>query len=271
MAYEFLLIMFSVLIVSLISFVGILALSLKQSVFNNLLFILVAFATGTLLAAALLDVFPEAFESGKSVGISQASILTYSLIGILVFYSIERFIHWHHHHHREAEHHHHIHHGEENVQHKAFKEVHAFTYLNLMGDAVHNFFDGAIIAGSFLTNIPLGIATTVAIVAHEIPQEFGDFALLIYGGMTKGKALFYNFLSALTAFIGAIGGYFFLNAITGSKPYLLGFAAGGLLYIASTDLIPELHKETGTWKSIIQFLFMLGGIILIFGITRIFE
>ncbi len=271
MAYEFLLIMFSVLIVSLISFVGILALSLKQSVFNNLLFILVAFATGTLLAAALLDILPEALDSGKAAGAEGLSVFMYVLVGILVFYSIERFIHWHHHHHREAAHHHHIHHGEENIQDKAFKDVHAFTYLSLIGDAVHNFFDGVIIAASFLTNIPLGIATTVAIVAHEIPQEFGDFALLIYGGMTKGKALFYNFLSALTAFLGALVGYFFLNAIMSAKPYLLGFAAGGLMYIASTDLIPELHKETGTWKSIIQFLFMLGGIVLIFGITRIFE
>ncbi len=261
MAYEFLLIMFSVLIVSLISFVGILALSLKQSVFNNLLFILVAFATGTLLAAALLDILPEALESGEALEVPGLSVFMYVLVGILVFYSIERFIHWHHHHHRESK-------GDPKEPHR---EVHAFTYLSLIGDGVHNFFDGAIIAASFLTNLPLGIATTVAIIAHEIPQEFGDFALLIYGGMTKSKALFYNFLSALTAFLGAIAGYFFLNALTFSQPYLLGFAAGGLLYIASTDLIPELHKETGTWKSIIQFLFMLGGIVLIFGITRIFE
>ncbi len=261
MAHEFILIMFSVLIVSLISFVGILTLSLKQSVFNNLLFILVAFATGTLLAAALLDVLPEALDSGKALGVGGISVFTYVLGGILVFYSIERFIHWHHHHHRESK-------SEPKESHK---EVHAFTYLNLIGDGVHNFFDGAIIAASFLTNIPLGVATTVAIIAHEIPQEFGDFALLIYGGMTKGKALFYNFLSALTAFLGAIAGYFFLNAITVSKPYLLGFAAGGFIYIASADLIPELHKETGVWKSIIQFFCMLGGIILIFGIIRIFE
>ena len=261
MAHEFILIMFSVLIVSLISFVGILTLSLKQSVFNNLLFILVAFATGTLLAAALLDVLPEALDSGKAVGVGGLSVFMYTLGGILVFYSIERFIHWHHHHHRESR----------NEPKESHKEVHAFTYLNLIGDGVHNFFDGAIIAASFLTNIPLGIATTVAIVAHEIPQEFGDFALLIYGGMTKGKALFYNFLSALTAFLGAFAGYFFLSAITVSKPYLLGFAAGGLLYIASTDMLPELHKETGIWKSIIQFFCIILGIALIFIIIRIFE
>lgn len=271
MAQELILIMASVLIVSLISFVGILALSLKQSVLNNLLFILVAFATGTLLAAGLLDILPEALDSGEARGITGLSVFTFVLLGILVFYAIERFIHWHHHHHREAEHHHHIHHGEENTHGKAYREAHAFTYLSLIGDGVHNFFDGAIIAASFLTNIPLGIATTVAIIAHEIPQEFGDFALLIYGGMTRAKALFYNFLSALTAFLGAIAGYFFLSAMTFSQPYLLGFAAGGLLYIASTDLIPELHKETGSWKSIIQFFCMLGGIALIFGIILIFE
>ncbi len=261
MAQELILIMASVLIVSLISFVGILALSLKQSVLNNLLFILVAFATGTLLAAGLLDILPEALDSGRALGITGLSVFAFVLLGILVFYAIERFIHWHHHHHRESK-------GDPKESHK---EVHAFTYLSLIGDGVHNFFDGAIIAASFLTNIPLGIATTVAIIAHEIPQEFGDFALLIYGGITRSKALFYNFLSALTAFLGAIAGYFFLNAIAFAQPYLLGFAAGGLLYIASTDLIPELHKETGTWKSIIQFFCMLGGIALIFGITLVFE
>ena len=256
MAAELALILVSVFIVSLVSFVGVLTLSLKQAVFNNLLFILVAFATGTLLAAALLDVLPEALDSGRAVGVEEISVFMFALLGIMVFYSIERFIHWHHHHHREA--------GNEPKE--SHREVHAFTYLNLIGDGVHNFFDGTIIAASFLTNIPLGIATTVAIVAHEIPQEFGDFALLIYGGMTKGKALFYNFLSALTAFLGAVGGYFFLNAITVSKPYTLGFAAGGLLYIASTDLIPELHKETEALKSIIQFFCMLAGIALIFAI-----
>lgn len=257
MAYEFGLIMLSVLIVSLISFVGVVTLSLKQSVFNYLLFVLVAFAAGTLLAAALLDIMPEALEAGGSAGAKQESVLLYALIGMLIFYCIERFIFWHHHHHRES-------------KDESHKEAHVFTYLNLIGDGVHNFFDGAIIAASFLTNIPLGIATTVAIVTHEIPQEFGDFAILIHGGLTKGRALFYNFLSALTAFGGAFAGYFFLNLVTAAKPYLLGFAAGGLIYIALTDLIPELHKETGVGRSIVQFIGMVSGVVLIFAIMKAF-
>ena len=258
MAYEFALIMLSVLIVGLISFVGVLTLSLKQSVFNNLLFILVAFAAGTLLAAALLDIMPEALEAGSKAGISQVTSFMFVLFGVLVFFSVERFIFWHHHHHRES-------------KDESHKEVHAFVYLNLIGDGVHNFFDGAIIAASFLTNVPLGIATSVAIIAHEIPQEFGDFALLIHGGLTKIKALSYNFLSALTAFAGALAGYFFLSLVTTAKPYLLTFAVGGLLYIACTDLIPELHKETGLGKSVLQFISMVAGIVLIFGIIAVFN
>ena len=257
MAYELALIMLSVLIVSLISFVGILTLSIKQSAFNYLLFVLVAFAAGTLLAAALIDILPDALEAGSKAGVSQMSTLMFILVGILIFFSIERFIFWHHHHHRESK-------GD------SHKEVHAFVYLNLIGDGVHNFFDGAIIAASFLTNLPLGITTTVAIVMHEIPQEFGDFALLIHGGLSKVRALFYNFLSALTSFAGALAGYFFLSLVSTAKPYLLGFSAGGLLYIACTDLIPELHKETGMRKSIIQFASMVSGIGLIFVMTILF-
>ncbi len=258
MAYEFLLIMLSVLIVSLISFVGVFALSLKQSIFNNLLFILVAFAAGTLLAAALIDMLPEALEAGDNAGQGQQSIFIFVLLGILVFYSIERFIFWHHHHHREG--------GS-----GSGKEIHTFVYLNLIGDGIHNFLDGGIIAASFLTNIPLGIATTVAIMMHEIPQEFGDFALLIHGGLTKMKALFYNFLSAIAAIVGALASYFFLSAVTVATPFLLSFGVGGLLYIACTDLIPELHKETGVRKSILQFASMVAGILLIFAIISFFE
>ncbi len=251
-------ILLSVFLVSLVSFVGVLTLLIRQNILNNILFALTAFAAGTLLGAALLDLAPEALESGEAIGISQLAVFVYILVGILVFYSIERFISWHHHHHRELK-------GE------SHKEVHAFTYLNLIGDAVHNFLDGTIIAASFLTNIPLGIAATVAIALHEIPQEIGDFALLIYGGLSRAKALLYNFLSALTAVAGGLAGYFFLNKLAHPKLFLLAFAAGGFLYIASADLIPELHKETGIWRSVTQFFCMVAGIVLIFGITSFLE
>lgn len=246
--------------VSLVSFVGILTFPLKQSVLNDWLFALTAFAAGTLLGAAFLDLLPEALESAEGAGTGAIAVFAYVLTGLLVFYSIERFILWHHHHHRELK-------GEEGRHHK---EVHAFTYLNLIGDGVHNFLDGTIIAASFLTSVPLGIATTVAIAMHEIPQEIGDFALLIYGGLTRVRALLFNFLSALAAVVGAVAGYFYLNSLAGATLFLLAFASGGFIYIASTDLIPELHKETGLWKSVTQFFFMIAGIVLIFAISTVF-
>ncbi len=259
MAYELGMILLSVFIVSLVSFVGILTLLIRQAVLNNILFALTAFAAGTLLGAAMLDLVPEALESGEGLGVEAIAVFGYVLAGLLVFYSIERFISWHHHHHRELK--------EKGETHR---EVHAFTYLNLIGDAVHNFLDGTIIAASFLTNVPLGIATTVAIALHEIPQEIGDFALLIYGGFSKLKALVYNFISALAAVVGGLAGYFFLSKLAHPTLFLLAFAAGGFIYIASADLIPELHKETGVWKSIIQFACMVAGIVLIFGIISAF-
>ncbi|MBI3037364.1 ZIP family metal transporter [Candidatus Woesearchaeota archaeon] len=258
MAYEFGLIMLSVLIISLISFVGALTMIIRQALLNNVLFALTAFAAGTLLGAALLDLVPEAITAGEAAGVELITVLIYVLGGILVFYSIERFILWHHHHHRELK-------GE------SHKEVHAFTYLSLIGDGVHNFLDGTIIAAGFLTNTQLGITTTIAIALHEIPQEIGDFALLVYGGLSKAKALFYNFLSALTAVAGGIAGYFFLNRLAHPAMFLLAFAAGGFLYIATADLIPELHKERGIVKSVAQFGCMFGGIALIFFIISLFE
>ncbi len=258
MAYEFAMTLGAVSLVSIISFVGVLALVVRQSLLNNLLFAMVAFAAGTLISAAFFDLMPEAFEAGREAGISQLAVQVYIVAGILVFYSIERFISWHHHHHREVS-------GEQH------KEVHAFTYLSLIGDAVHNFLDGTIIAASFLTSIPLGIATTIAIALHEIPQEISDFALLVYGGLSKGRALLYNFISAITAVIGGIAGYVFLSQLGHFTIFLLAFAAGGFIYIATADLIPELHKESGILKSVVQFCLMLAGIILILAIISVFE
>ncbi|MBI2550639.1 ZIP family metal transporter, partial [Candidatus Woesearchaeota archaeon] len=156
MAYELGWILFSVFLVSLISFVGALTMIIRQALLNNVLFALTAFAAGTLLGAALLDLVPEAITAGEAAGVALITVLIYVLGGILVFYAIERFILWHHHHHRELK-------GE------SHKEVHAFTFLSLIGDGVHNFLDGTIIAAGFLTNTQLGITTTIAIALHEIP------------------------------------------------------------------------------------------------------
>jgi zinc and cadmium transporter len=228
----------SVIIISLISFTGILALSLRKEILDRLLFVFVSFATGTLLGAAFLDLIPEALEYEAH------DIMLFPLLGILSFFALEKFIHWHHHH-------------------AGIKEVHSFTYLNLIGDGFHNFIDGIVIAASFLHSVPLGITTTVAIIFHEIPQEIGDFSLLIHGGLSHRKALLFNFGSALIAVAGGVLGFFFLSSLEIALPYLLAFTAGHFIYIAATDILPELIAQKNPKISLIQLLSMTTGIALI--------
>ncbi|MFH0714463.1 MAG: ZIP family metal transporter, partial [Candidatus Diapherotrites archaeon] len=197
----------------------------------------VSFAAGTMLSAAFFDVLPEAVEAAG------AQVLGFALLGIVAFFAIERFLHWHHFHHSG--------------------DVHAMSYLNMVGDSIHNFMDGAAIAVSFAASVPIGIATTIAIIAHEIPQELGDFAILLYGGFSKKKALAFNFLTALAALAGAVAAYFVVQYVQGVAPFLLAFAAGGFIYIATADLVPELHKERSAKKMVPQFVLFLAGSALI--------
>jgi zinc and cadmium transporter len=229
-------ILISVFIVSAISLIGIFTLLFKNKSLDKIFFVLVSFATGSMLGAAFLDILPEAVEKTSPEGVFGSALL-----GIMIFFLMEKFLYWYHCHEGEC-------------------EVHQFTYLNLVGDGIHNFFDGAIIAAAFLTGTSVGIIATIAIVMHEIPQELGDFGILVYGGFSKIKALTYNFITALTAVAGAIIAYFFLDKITGFTPFMLGIAGGGFIYISCTDLIPELNKEKKVASSIQQFILMLLGI-----------
>lgn len=241
-------ILIAVLIVSLVSVLGILIFFRKKTL-NRILFFLVSFAAGTLLGAAFLDLLPEALEGGF-----KESVPIFILLGILSFFVLEKFLYWHHHHT-----------GHEH------EEVHGFTYLNILGDGIHNFLDGVVIAVSFMNNTSLGIVTTIAIIAHEIPQEIADFSILIYGGFSRAKALVCNFLVALTAVAGALAAYFFSSAIENSSVFMTSLAAGGFIYIASTDLIPEIHKEKDLRKSIVQFALLASGIFLIWIVGKIFS
>lgn len=229
-------ILISVIIVSLISFVGVFFLALKEKILNKIVLWLVSLATGALLGGAFFHLLPESMEQIKieSIGI-------FVLIGIMIFFVMEKFLCWRHCHKRKC-------------------EVHPFAYTILVGDGLHNFIDGLIIAAAYLINMNLGIVTTIAIILHEIPQEIGDFGVLIYGGFKKRKALLFNFLSALTAIIGALVGYFVGAQI--NITYLLPFAAGGFIYVAATDLIPELRKKTKISDSAMQFIFILIGMAL---------
>ena len=140
------------------------------------------------------------------------------------------------------------------------QHIHTFAYTIIIGDALHNIVDGMIIAASFIVNVPLGIATTLAVVFHEIPQEIGDFGILIHAGFSKKKALFINFLAALTAFIGMFIAFFLNGTISGIQGFFIPFTIGSFIYIAGSDLIPEMHKETDLKKSVLQILFFIAGI-----------
>lgn len=227
----------AVVIVSLISLVGIFSLALNRKRLERILLFLVSFAVGGLLGDVFLHLLPEVSEE---IGFNLGSSLAI-LGGLLVFFVLEKFIAWRHCHVFTSEEH-----------------PHPVVLLNLIGDGVHNFFDGAIIAGSFLASIPLGIATSLAVIFHEIPQEIGDFGILIHGGLPVKKALAFNFLSSIAAILGAILVLLFGLKTLGLEKFLLPFTAGGFIYIAGSDLIPELHKETNPTKSLVQF----GGIVL---------
>jgi len=228
----------STFLVSLISLVGIFTLTLKDNLLHKILFCLIGFSAGALIGSAFLHILPECLENNKST-----VVFSYLIVGIITFFLMERYLHWRHCH-EEGE-----------------CKTHAFTYLNLVGDGFHNFIDGMVIAASFIVSVKLGLVTTLAIILHEIPQELGDFAVLIYGGFSKRKALLFNFASALTAIIGAVVGYFIADFSKSFSNFILPFTAGGFIYIATSDLIPELHKENDLKRSTAAFLAFLMGIV----------
>ncbi|MFH0819391.1 MAG: ZIP family metal transporter [Patescibacteria group bacterium] len=224
-------------IVSLISLVGIIFITIKEEKLKKILLLLVGFSAGALMGGAFLHLIPEAVEKS---GIEAVNIPV--LVGFALFFVIERVLHWHHCHEDDGK-----------------CDVHVFAYTNLIGDGVHNFVDGLIIATSFVVDFHLGIATTFAVILHELPQEISDFGVLLYAGFSKAKALSYNFISALLAVLGAIAGYFLSNSAESFASWLLPFAAGGFIYIAASDLIPELHKEKNIHKAWLSFfMFILG-------------
>jgi len=229
----------SVFIVSLISLIGVFTLSIDSKKLSKFLIYFVSLSAGTLLGDAFIHLIPEAYK--KSEAANNAPF--YVLAGIAIFFILEKFIHWRHCHEVPCEEH-----------------PHPFSYVILFGDAVHNFIDGTIIAASFIASIPIGIATTAAVIFHEIPHEMGNFGSLVYGGFSRAKALFFNFLSALAAILGALIVLFLSFNTAELTKFMIPFAAGGFIYIATADLIPELHKNTEVKKSFAQFIFFLAGI-----------
>lgn len=229
------------IVISLISLIGVVALIINDNLLKKLIIILVAFAAGGLIGGAFFDIIPEAMEYLKDT----TQLFIFIIAGYFLFFMIEKYLHWRHCHDAEC-------------------KTHAFTYLNITGDIVHNFSDGLIIGAIFQTNIKVGVVTALAIIFHEIPHELGNFMVLIHGGFSKMKALAYNFLSSLFAIVGTIAGFYFAGKVSGVPSVLLPVAAGGFIYIASCDLIPELHKEEDGKRSALIMITFAFGIILMY-------
>jgi zinc and cadmium transporter len=232
------------ILVSAISLVGVVTIAMRKESLEKVLILFVGFAAGSLMGGAFFHLLPESLETSEP-----ATVFLYTLIGFTFFFLMERYFYWRH-------------------CHNGVCDVHTFTYLNLMGDGIHNFIDGLIIAVSFLADFKLGVATTLAVIFHEIPQELGDFGILVYGGFRRRKALLFNFLCGLTAVGGALAGYFLSTAIGKFSSVLVPFTAGGFLYIASSDLIPELHKQKSARRANVSLLLFIAGVALMYIVKR---
>jgi zinc and cadmium transporter len=235
-------------IISLIAFVGVLTFVLKEGWLNKILLVLVALSSGALIGGAFLHLLPEAIEE---VG-AGLEVFLYLLLGFCLFFILEQFLHWRH-------------------QHSAsVSKIKPFSYLILVSDGVHNFIDGVVIAASFISGYSVGLSTSIAIALHEVPQELGDFGALVYGGLSKYRALTFNYISAITAIVGGVIGYFASSVMHSSIIYLLPFAAGHFIYIAAADLIPEIKHKVSMPRSIIHFCVFLVGIGIML-LTKIFD
>ncbi len=242
----------SVFIVSLISLVGIITLSLNTRLLNKSIFILISLAVGALFGDALINLIPETYARFESVSAAALWIMS----GIFSFFILEKFLNWRHVHNIEN-----IHEAQiENKSVGSSRKIRPLGFLILFSDGIHNFLDGIIIGASYLISIEVGIATTIAIILHEIPQEISDFGILLHSGMGKIQALSLNFLSALTAILGAMLALVIGNTSEFLIPIATAFAAGSFLYIAGSDLVPELHRVTNIKNSIIQFTAMIIGV-----------
>lgn len=234
----------SVVIVSLVSLSGVITLAINKNFLKKILLILVAFSTGALLGDAFLHLLPEIIEESNQLSLSATLMI---FCGILLFFILEKILRWRHCHDIDCK---------EHPKHLGI--------MNLVGDAVHNFIDGVLIGASFLVSIPLGVATTIAVAAHEIPQELGDFGVLLHSGFKPAQAIWYNILSACTAILGAICVLILGNFSNNLVDAMIPLTAGGFIYIALSGLVPELHKEQKMSISLIQLVAIICGIALMY-------
>jgi zinc and cadmium transporter len=244
MAFVWIYALGSVFLVSALSLVGALSFKLRANVLKRLVFVLVGLSVGALFGDVFIHLLPELFDGSSNVLYSSLTVL----LGIALFFILEKFLRWRHSH-----------------------EVHAHTgpdcpepssplsTIVLVGDGVHNLIDGLIIGASYLVSIPVGLATTLAVALHEIPQEIGDFGVLLHAGLSRARALLYNFLSGLASVAG-VGVVLVFGTNVSVTSALLSFTVGGFIYIAGSDLVPELHKTNGVRASLVQFVAIGAGV-----------
>lgn len=225
---------------------------------------LVSFATGALLSAALLGLLPHAIE-GAGAGQAHTIGLTL-LVGLLVFFVLEKMVLWRHCHHEVCEGHVPHRHSHDHA-HDAGRHA-ASARLILIGDGFHNVLDGVLIASAFLIDVHLGVVTAAAVFAHEIPQEVGDLAILLHSGMSRGRALTLNLLTSLSSVVGGVLAYFALGQIAWALPYAIVIAASSFLYVAVADLIPGLHRRVDPGSGVKQFVFIVLGVVVIYASHR---
>ncbi len=231
---------------SVVSLIGGILLLVKEKWTLKISHLLMSFAAGVLLGTAFFDLLPEALEEKGEV-----NIFAWALTGIVAFFLLERFIYWFHHHHEHED-----------------KEAKPTVPLIILGDSVHNFLDGVAIAATFLVSVPLGMVTALAVAAHEIPQEIGDFAILLHRGMKRNKVIWVNILSALTAMAGAVLTFFVGDTVKNLLPVVISLTAGFFIYIAASDLIPEIHHEKRGF-AFLESLLLIAGVILIWLSTTV--
>ncbi len=232
-------IVFANILMALASIIGMITLFINKHLLKEILIFFVSLSAGTMLGGAIFHLIPESFEELGFI-ITAATLFT----SILVFFFIEKALHWHHHH--------------------DVNDKHTIGLINLIADSFHNFLDGVIIAGTFITSIPLGITTSMNVLLHEIPQELGDFGVILHSGFTIKKTVIANLMVSLLSLVGGILGFMFFNFFEEFIAYITAFAAGGFIYIATTDLIPEIKQEAKERKLWFAITCFIAGFVLMF-------
>jgi zinc and cadmium transporter len=243
------------LAISTLSLIGIVTLSLNPRTLHRILTIIVAYSAGTILGAAIFDLLPEAIEL-----VDERLVYPIIAFGFVFFLLLERLLYWYHGHG-------HMHEIEERVTGVHTKN---FGYLNLIGDFIHNFVDGMIIAAGFINSFGTGIATAIAVAFHELPQEMGDYGILVYAGFEKKRALILNIAAALSIVVGGIFGSFFLALTESLGGWMVAFSAGAFIFLSASELIPEMHEEKNRSKNFIQIVILLLGMLTIYGLGFVF-